>query len=165
MQCGSVILGHLLACFVNDGLTARVLYCTGLEVIRCENVQKHLCILVSAVWKNGDKQICIQTLAGICTYNPCCLPGPVYLHGFSGPVLQTHGCFCLVNTVRIILVELGGFIRKLAVLPALLTILHPQQTQCDATVLHLTVYPLIVRHFIHWDTLLCGKERCGDLLG
>lgn len=59
-----------------------------------------------------------------------------------------HGGFRFVDIVRVILIELGGFVGQFAVLMALVAVFHPQQAQGDAVLLHLTVHPLVVRHLV-----------------
>lgn len=61
-------------------------------------------------------------------------------------MFQVHGGF--VDIVRTILIELGGFIGQITALAALLAVFHPQQTQGDAALLHLTMYPFVVRHLV-----------------
>lgn len=73
---------------------------------------------------------------------------PVYLHGLAGLMFQTHGSFGFVDKVGIVLIELCGLIRQLTVCAALLTVFYPEQTQCHATLLHLLVDMLIVRHLV-----------------
>ena len=53
-----------------------------------------------------------------------------------------------MDIVRVIFIELGGFVGQFVVLMALLTVFHPQQAQGDAVLLHLTVHPLVVRHLV-----------------
>ena len=65
--------------------------------------------------------------------------------------------FRFVDIVRVILIELGGFVGQFAVLMALLTVFHPQQAQGDAVLLHLTVHPLVVRHLVDRILLLGWK--------
>lgn len=96
-------------------------------------------------------------LPGVFVHKRCRLAGPVHLHGLTGLMLQMHGGFGFVNIVRIILVELGGFVGQLAVLTALLAVFHPQQAQSDAALLHLTVHPLVVRHLVDRVPMLSWK--------
>ena len=69
-------------------------------------------------------------------------------------MLQMHGCFRFVNIVCVILVELRRLVRQLTILPALLTVLYPEQAQRNAALLHLTMYPLIIRHLVNWRCFL-----------
>ena len=61
---------------------------------------------------------------------------------------RLQGGFRFVDIVRVIFIELGGFVGQFVVLMALLTVFHPQQAQGDAVLLHLTVHPLVVRHLV-----------------
>lgn len=176
---GTVVLRHLLVGLVEHCFRSGILHHTGLEVIRREDagdaaeipigvdmtgdpclllhVQKGLCVCVAAVWQHRYKQVGIQPLPSVRVHQSCRLPRPVHLHGLTGLVLQVHGGFRFVDIVRVILIELGGFVGQLAVLMALLTVFHPQQAQGDADLLHLTVYPLVVRHLVDRILLLGWK--------
>ena len=121
------------------------------------HVQEGLCVGVAAVWQHRYKQVGVQPLPGVCVHQSCRLARPVHLHGLAGLVLQVHGGFRFVDIVRIILVELGGFVGQLSVLTALLAVFHPQQAQGNAVLLHLLVYPLIVRHLVDRVLLLGWK--------
>ena len=113
------------------------------------HVRKGLCVGVAAIEQHCYKQVGIQPRTGVRVHQCRCLASPVHLHGLAGLVLQVHGSFGLVDIVCVVLVELGGFVGQLSVLTALLAVFHPQQTQGDAALLHLTVYPLVVRHLVN----------------
>ena len=91
------------------------------------HVQKCLCVGVAAVGQHRHKQVCVQFLTGVRVHQGCRLTGPVYLHGLTGLVFQVHSGFGLVDIVRVILVELGGFVGQLAILTALFAVFYPQQ--------------------------------------
>ena len=181
---GAVVLRHLLVGLVEHRFRPGVLDYTGLEVVWCEDagntveipvgvdmagdpsllfhVQKGLCVGIAAVWQHSNEQVGIQPLPGVCIHQSCRLAGPIHLHGLAGLVLQMHGGFRFVDIVCIILVELSGFVGQLSVLTALLAVFHPQQTQGDAALLHLTVYPLVVRHLILLPLCSGGIQLSGD---
>ena len=165
-----IVLRHLLVGLVEHSLCPGILDHTGLEVVRCEDagdsakipvgvdmagdpglllhIQKGLCVCIAAVWQHRYKQICFQPLPGVCVHQSCRLASPVHLHGFTRLVFQMHGSFGFVDIVRIILVELGGFVGQLAALTTLLAVFHPQKAQGDAALLHLSVHPLVVWHLV-----------------
>ena len=168
---GAVVFCHLLIGLVEHRFRPGILDHTGLEVVRREDaddaaeipvgvdmtgdpgllfhVQESLCVGVSTVRKHRHKQVGVQPLPGVCVRRGCCLARPVHLHGLAGLVFQVHGSFGLVDIVRVILVELGGLVGQLTALSALLTVFHPQQAQGDTVLLHFTVYPFVVRHFVN----------------
>lgn len=102
--------------------------------IRCDSgfllhIQECFCICVSAMREDCNEQVRVQTLSCVCIQDTGRLSSPVYLHGFSGTMLQIHGCFRFMNIVCVILVELRRLVRQLNILPALLTVLYPEQAQ------------------------------------
>ena len=171
------MLRHFLVGFVQDGLRAGILDDAGLEIVRgqdsgdsteivvgmnmsCDpcfllHVEERFRIGVAAVRKHCYKEIGGQALAGVRVRNPSGLTGPVHLEVLTGLVLQVHGRFRFVNIVGVVLVELRGLVGELTVLAAPFTILHPQQAERDAALLHFLVDPLVVRHTVPLP------HRCG----
>ena len=128
------------------------------------HVRKGLCVGITAVRQHCHKQIGLQPITGIRVYQGCRLAGPVHLHGLAGLVRQVHSGLRLVDIVRVVLVELGGFVGQFTSLTALLAVFHPQKTQGDPTLLHFPVYPLVVRHFVDRACLLSWKQPLCDFL-
>ena len=166
----SIMLRHLLVRFVDHGFVFCVLYDAGFKVVRREDpgytaeeaicidmggdpgillhVQKSFRVGITGVRKNRDKQICVHLLTRIGIHDVCRLTGPVHLQGLTRLVFQSQGSFGFVDEVGVVLVELGGLIRQLAVCAALLAVFHPQQTQRYAALLHLLVDVFVVRHLV-----------------
>lgn len=112
------------------------------------HVEERFRIGVAAVWQHRYKQVGIQPLPSVRVHQSCSLPGPVHLEVLTGLVLQVHGRFRFVNIVGVVLVELRGLVGELTVLAAPFAILHPQQAERDAALLHFLVDPLVVRHTV-----------------
>ena len=75
-----------------------------------------------------------------------------------------HCGFRLMNEIRVVLIELCGFVLQLAVLTALLTVFYPQQGKRDTALLHLPVDMLVIRHLVGYYARLCRKQLKGYFL-
>ena len=137
------------ACMLAVGTACVVSYRTPATTLHYQDIG------VAAVRKHCYKEIGGQALAGVRVRNPSGLTGPVHLEVLTGLVLQVHGRFRFVNIVGVVLVELRGLVGELTVLAAPFAILHPQQAERDAALLHFLVDPLVVRHTVPLP------HRCG----
>ena len=110
--------------------------------------EKGFYIAVAAVRQGCHEHIGRDDLTSVRVNNGGNVASPVHLHDLAELMIQVHGGVGLCQIVGVILIELGGLVRKLARRAALVAVFQLQQVQSNTAALEFLVDRGVVRHLV-----------------